>query len=117
MKGGDERMVSQSLAEALIKGRRKAGLTQRQAAEKLEVSQAYMSKLESGESKPGKKMVEKLARLYGMDVRDLYVLRIRVNEKTGMNTEIKRWVRAYEELDITMIEKMIRSRFNQINPS
>lgn len=40
------------LALALVKARRKAGLTQKQLSELVGVSQAYIAKLESGEANP-----------------------------------------------------------------
>jgi XRE family transcriptional regulator, regulator of sulfur utilization len=46
--------------------RKKKGMTQVAVAKKLKMTQAHVSKIESGESKPNTETLEKLSTLYGL---------------------------------------------------
>jgi len=52
------------IAKKLKKARLEAGLTQRQAAKKLKVSQSYISKLEAGQRRIELVQVKKLSKIY-----------------------------------------------------
>lgn len=48
-----------------------AGLRQIDVAKKMNVDQGAVSKWESGETRPSRKYHKKLARLYGVEIKDL----------------------------------------------
>jgi ribosome-binding protein aMBF1 (putative translation factor) len=54
-----------SLAEALIRARAEADLTQAQVAEKMKTSQSYIAKLESGQVSPSMKALQRYAAATG----------------------------------------------------
>ena len=54
-----------SLAEALIQARAEANLTQAQVAERMETSQSYVAKLESGRVSPSMKALQRYAAATG----------------------------------------------------
>ncbi|MEM5501845.1 helix-turn-helix transcriptional regulator [Ahrensia kielensis] len=50
-----------SIAEALIRARAEADMTQEQVAEKMQTSQSYVAKLESGRVSPSMKALQRYA--------------------------------------------------------
>lgn len=58
-----------SLAEALIRARSEAALTQAQVAAKMNTSQSYIAKLESGQVSPSMKALERFAAATGARLR------------------------------------------------
>ena len=54
-----------SLAEALIRARAEADMTQEQVAEKMQTSQSYVAKLESGSVSPSMKALQRYAAATG----------------------------------------------------
>lgn len=58
--------------------RQKAGMTQAQLAKKMNVDQTTVSRWESGDTKPLRKLHKKLARVLGCAVEDLFE-----NNETG----------------------------------
>jgi ribosome-binding protein aMBF1 (putative translation factor) len=54
-----------SLAEALIRARAEADMTQAQVAEKMRTSQSYVAKLESGQVSPSMKALQRYAAATG----------------------------------------------------
>lgn len=54
-----------SIAEALIRARAEADMTQEQVAEKMQTSQSYVAKLESGRVNPSMKALQKYAAATG----------------------------------------------------
>lgn len=54
-----------SIAEALIRARAEAGMTQEQVAEKMQTSQSYVAKLESGRVSPSMKALQRYAAATG----------------------------------------------------
>jgi predicted transcriptional regulator len=57
------------LAEALISARTKARLTQAQVAERMDTSQSYVAKLESGQVNPSMKALQRYAAAIGARLR------------------------------------------------
>lgn len=60
-----------AFAERLRGTRQARGMTQRELAERAEVTFTYISRLEAGESAPGIDLIERLARALGVGVTDL----------------------------------------------
>lgn len=58
--------------QRLIELREKAGLTQEQLAEKINVSQSMIARVESGDREPRKTIKQKLARFFGTTVEWLF---------------------------------------------
>lgn len=58
-----------SLAQALIKARTEADLTQAELAERMHTTQAVIARLESGRVKPSTRTLERLAEATGMRLR------------------------------------------------
>lgn len=58
-----------SIAEALIRARAEADMTQEQVAEKMQTSQSYVAKLESGRVNPSMKALQKYASATGAKLR------------------------------------------------
>jgi ribosome-binding protein aMBF1 (putative translation factor) len=58
-----------SLAEAVIRARSAAGLTQEQLARRMNTTQAVIARLESGRVKPSTRTLERLAAATGMRLR------------------------------------------------
>jgi ribosome-binding protein aMBF1 (putative translation factor) len=58
-----------ALAAAMIDARSRAGLTQRQLAERMHTTQAVIARLESGRVKPSTRTLERLAAATGMRLR------------------------------------------------
>ena len=58
-----------ALAEAMIRARAAADLTQAQLAERMHTSQAMIARLESGRLKPSTRTLEKLAAATGLRLR------------------------------------------------
>jgi ribosome-binding protein aMBF1 (putative translation factor) len=58
-----------ALAEAMIKARARAGLTQEQLARKMRTTQAVIARLESGRAKPSTRTLERLAAATGTKLR------------------------------------------------
>ena len=54
-----------SIAEALIRARAEADMTQAQVAEKMQTSQSYVAKLESGRVSPSMKALQRYAAATG----------------------------------------------------
>lgn len=54
-----------SIAEALIRARAEADMTQEQVAEKMQTSQSYVAKLESGRVSPSMKALQRYAAATG----------------------------------------------------
>jgi len=54
-----------ALAELFIHARGAAGLTQRELAEKMKTSQAYVARLESGKEKPSTRTLNRFAKATG----------------------------------------------------
>lgn len=54
-----------SIAEALIRARAEAEMTQEQVAEKMQTSQSYVAKLESGRVSPSMKALQRYAAATG----------------------------------------------------
>tara|TARA_R110002020_G_scaffold39991_2_gene118299 strand:+ start:998 stop:1285 length:288 start_codon:yes stop_codon:yes gene_type:complete len=54
-----------SIAEALIRARAEAGMTQEQVADKMQTSQSYVAKLESGRVSPSMKALQRYAAATG----------------------------------------------------
>ncbi|MCZ8164033.1 MAG: helix-turn-helix transcriptional regulator [Microcystis sp. LE19-98.1E] len=54
-----------SLAEALLRARAEADMTQAQVAEKMKTSQSYVAKLESGQVSPSMKALQRYAAATG----------------------------------------------------
>lgn len=54
-----------SLAEALLRARAEADMTQAQVAEKMKTSQSYVAKLESGQVSPSMKALQRYAEATG----------------------------------------------------
>ncbi|MBX9760631.1 MAG: helix-turn-helix domain-containing protein [Beijerinckiaceae bacterium] len=54
-----------SIAEALIRARSRAEMTQAQVAEKMQTSQSYVAKLESGQVSPSVKALQRYAAATG----------------------------------------------------
>jgi len=57
------------LAEAIIRARAAAGLTQEQLAQRMSTTQAVIARLESGRVKPSTRTLERLAAATGMRLR------------------------------------------------
>lgn len=57
-------MYKQIFAERLLKARKDANMTQREAAERINIGQPKMSKLENGTQEPDIEMLGQLAELY-----------------------------------------------------
>ena len=58
-----------SIAEALIRARAEADMTQEQVAEKMQTSQSYVAKLESGSVSPSMKALQRYAAATGARLR------------------------------------------------
>jgi ribosome-binding protein aMBF1 (putative translation factor) len=58
-----------NLAEAVIRARAAAGLTQEQLAKRMHTTQAVIARLESGRVKPSTRTLERLAAATGMRLR------------------------------------------------
>jgi predicted transcriptional regulator len=58
-----------SLAEALLRARAEADMTQSQVAEKMKTSQSYVAKLESGQVSPTMKALQRYAAATGARLR------------------------------------------------
>ncbi len=58
-----------SIAEALIRARAEADMTQEQVAEKMQTSQSYVAKLESGSVNPSMKALQRYAAATGARLR------------------------------------------------
>lgn len=58
-----------SLAEALIRARAEADMTQAQVAEKMKTSQSYVAKLESGQVSPSMEALQRYAAATGARLR------------------------------------------------
>ncbi|MCO4054127.1 MAG: helix-turn-helix transcriptional regulator [Bosea sp.] len=58
-----------SLAEALLRARAEADMTQTQVAEKMKTSQSYVAKLESGQASPSMKALQRYAAATGARLR------------------------------------------------
>ena len=58
-----------ALAEALIRARAQAGLTQGELAKRMHTTQAVIARLESGRVKPSTRTLERLAAATGMRLR------------------------------------------------
>ena len=58
-----------SVLQAMIEARKSAGLTQKQLAEKTGITQADISKLESGNANPSLRTLQRLASGMGMKVK------------------------------------------------
>ena len=58
-----------SVMQAMIEARKSAGLTQKQLAEKTGITQADISKLESGNANPSLRTLQRLASGMGMKVK------------------------------------------------
>ena len=58
-----------TLAEAMIKARARAGLTQAQLARKMRTTRAVVARLESGRVKPSTRTLERLAAATGTKLR------------------------------------------------
>lgn len=56
----------------LAEARKRAGLTQAQAAEKLNVTQTAISQWEKGATRPGIDKIPKIAAAYGCKIADLF---------------------------------------------
>lgn len=56
---------------SILKFRKKAGLTQRQLADLVEVDQAAVSNWELGKSAPQRKTLPKIAKALGCEIEDL----------------------------------------------
>jgi transcriptional regulator with XRE-family HTH domain len=54
-----------SISEALIRARAKANMTQEQVAEKMQTSQSYVARLESGRVSPSMKALQRYAAATG----------------------------------------------------
>jgi ribosome-binding protein aMBF1 (putative translation factor) len=57
------------LASALIRARAKAGLTQKQLAQKMKTTQAVVARLESGRARPSTRTLERFAAATGTKLR------------------------------------------------
>ncbi len=69
-----------SLGDHLLHARKKAGLSQEAAAEKLNVSRQTISKWETGETLPDVLQAKRLATLYGLTLDDLIAFDADVKE-------------------------------------
>ena len=58
-----------SIAEALIRARAEADMTQEEVAEKMQTSQSYVAKLESGKVSPSMKALQRYAAATGTRLR------------------------------------------------
>ncbi|MEO9460755.1 MAG: helix-turn-helix transcriptional regulator [Lentilitoribacter sp.] len=58
-----------SIAEALIRARAEADMTQEQVAEKMQTSQSYVAKLESGRVSPSMKALQRYAAATGSQIK------------------------------------------------
>ena len=58
-----------ALAEAMIRARAVAGLTQEQLAHRMDTTQAVIARLESGRVKPSTRTLERLAKATGQRLR------------------------------------------------
>ncbi|WP_439022671.1 helix-turn-helix domain-containing protein [Bacillus thuringiensis] len=56
----------------LIHERKKRGLTQKEVARVLNLSEVYVRKLEKGDSEPGRKTLLKFEKIYGVRDRELF---------------------------------------------
>jgi len=54
------------IGEVLKQIRNKHGLTQKQVSDKVKITQAYLSHIESGNYNPSEECLKKLAKLYGI---------------------------------------------------
>lgn len=65
----DELEEEFALAEAMIRARAEAGLTQEQLAARMHTTQAVIARLESGRAKPSTRTLERLAEATGTRLR------------------------------------------------
>lgn len=64
--------LPKSLGKKIKSFRKNVGLTQEQLAEKVKVSRAYMGYIEQGRNTPSLKVLEKIAKVLGVKVKDLF---------------------------------------------
>lgn len=62
-----------SLAEALIKARLKAGLTQKELAQRMNTTQSVIARMEGGRVKPSSRTLERFAKATGMRMKISFV--------------------------------------------
>jgi transcriptional regulator with XRE-family HTH domain len=74
------RKIRDILAENLKKNRRLKGLTQKQLAEKTEVSSHYIAMVETGKTFPKPDMLEKFAKTLGIEPYQLFTVENDPNE-------------------------------------
>lgn len=60
------------MRERLVDERLKRKLTQKQVAEKLDISEIYVRKIEKGLRNPGRETMLKFEKLYGIQDRELF---------------------------------------------
>jgi len=79
MQNGEYRQAHAALApefelvRALIQARTQAGLTQDQLAERMQTSQSFVARLESGRAKPSSKTLERVAAATGTRLKISFV--------------------------------------------
>jgi transcriptional regulator with XRE-family HTH domain len=62
-----------SLAEALIKARIQAGLTQKELAQRMNTTQSVIARMEGGRVKPSSRTLERFAKATGMRMKISFV--------------------------------------------
>ena len=62
-----------SLAEALIKARVQAGLTQKELAQRMNTTQSVIARMEGGRVKPSSRTLERFAKATGMRMKISFV--------------------------------------------
>lgn len=56
----------------IIELRKDARLSRKEASEKLGVSYSHISKIETGNRKPGRDLIEKMSEIYDCSIGDIY---------------------------------------------
>lgn len=67
-----EQKTIEKLGKQIAKIRKSKGLTQAQLAEKIEVTQAYLGHIEQGIKSPSLEVLEKIAKVLAIPIKDLF---------------------------------------------
>lgn len=84
--------IVQRFAARLREVRRQRGLTQKELAERAEITETYLSRLESVGAAPGIDLVDRLAAALGTTVHDLLPLADRPDTRAVLRREAERLV-------------------------
>lgn len=94
--------------ELLASLRQKAGLTQKELAEKAEISRSMVAQLEIGERRPSQKLIRELCRAMGASVEDEHQLLLAYDFSPSGETpeQIKALLRADKNLNPDQVDRI-----------